>query len=66
MADHRYYQKHGMYDFPQKDVKTTMLVDVFSTLIHIHGFRKEYANRTIVEMVKPLQRVVEKTEGTVK
>jgi len=66
MADHRYYQKHGMYDFPQKDVKTTMLVDVFSTLIHIPGFRKEYANRTIVEMVKPLQRVVEKTEGTVK
>ncbi len=61
MADHRFYQQHKMYDFPQKDIKTRIIVGVFTTLLRMPGFRKEYARRTIPEMVKPLQRTVEKT-----
>ena len=59
-ADYRFYQKHGMYDFPQKDYKTRLIVGVFMLLQRLPGFRKEYVKRTKAEMIKPLQKVVDK------
>ena len=49
-----------MYDFPQKYYRTRIMVGIFTLLLKLPGFRKEYAKRTISEMVKPLQNVVEK------
>ena len=59
-ADHRFYKKHAMYDFPQKDYGTRLQVAVFTLLLRLPAFRREYARRTIPEMVKPLQKVVAK------
>jgi multimeric flavodoxin WrbA len=60
-ADYRFYQKHGMYDFPQKDYKTRLIVGIFMLLEKLPAFRKEYVKRTKAEMIKPLQKIVEKS-----
>ena len=59
-ADYRFYQKHGMYDFPQKDYRMRLIVGIFMLLEKLPAFRKEYVRRTKAEMIKPLQKIVEK------
>ena len=59
-ADYRFYQKHGMHDFPQKDYKMRLIVGIFMLLEKLPAFRKEYVKRTKAEMIKPLQKIVEK------
>ena len=61
-ADHRRYRKHGVYDFPQNDYKTRIIGGIFTLLLKLPQFRKEYARRTKSEMVKPLQKIVGKAE----
>jgi multimeric flavodoxin WrbA len=41
-ADHRYYKKHGKYDFPQKDLKMWILNPVMLLLTRIPKFRKSF------------------------
>jgi hypothetical protein len=44
-TDYRYYKKHGLYDFPQKDYKIRVLTSILMLLTRIPGVRKEcYAN----------------------
>lgn len=57
-ADHRYYKKHGYYDFPQKDFKMQGVNLVLCQLMKIPAFRKEFKKRIKTEMIKPLQEVV--------
>lgn len=57
-ADHRYYKKHGLYDFPQKDFKMQAVNLVLCPLLKIPAFRKEFRKRIKTEMIKPLQEVV--------
>lgn len=46
-ADHRYYKKHGKYDFPQKDYKIRIFNPIMMLLTKIPKFRKKfYANLT--------------------
>jgi len=59
-ADHRFYAKHGLYDFPQKKYKARAVVAVMMLLTKIPGFRKEFRRRMKTEMVKPYQKVVER------
>jgi multimeric flavodoxin WrbA len=58
--DHRYYRKHGFYDFPKRSLKTRITDGLFTLLLLIPGFRREFRRRIRQEMVKPLQKVVEK------
>ncbi|MFX0070793.1 MAG: NAD(P)H-dependent oxidoreductase [Candidatus Hermodarchaeota archaeon] len=57
-ADHKFYKKHGFYDFPKKTFGSRILRALFK----MKGFRKamEKDNRMSKEMIKPLQKVVEK------
>ncbi|MFC1935398.1 NAD(P)H-dependent oxidoreductase [Chloroflexota bacterium] len=41
-ADHRYYKKHGKYDFPQKDLKMWIFNPVMLLLSKIPRFRKPF------------------------
>lgn len=41
-ADHRYYKRHGWYDFPQKDLKIRVITPVLMLLTKIPGIRKRY------------------------
>jgi hypothetical protein len=62
-ADHAYYKKYGVYDFPQKDFKARFRNRILILLTKIPALRKEiYTRKMKVEMVKPLQRVVAGTQ----
>jgi multimeric flavodoxin WrbA len=59
IADHTYYKKHGMYDFPQSRKKQRIISAILMTLAKIPGFRNEiYKKRMKDEMIKPLQSVL--------
>ncbi len=58
-ADHRFYRKRGMYDFPQKDCKSRSTNPMLMLLTKIPSMRKEiYTRRIKTEMIKPLQKVL--------
>ena len=57
--DHRYYKSHGLYDFPNRSLKTRIVDAGFTVLLLIPPFRREFRKRIREEMVKPLQKVVE-------
>jgi hypothetical protein len=58
--DHEYYKKHGLYDFPSRSLKTRFSEFLMRLLLKFPGFRKEFKGRIRTEMVKPLEKVVEK------
>jgi hypothetical protein len=60
-ADHEFYKRHGLYDFPQRDYKARMIATLLRLLTIIPTLRKEiYRKRMREEMIKPLQKVVER------
>jgi multimeric flavodoxin WrbA len=60
-ADHQFYKKHHLYDFPQRDYKARMTNSLLMLLTKIPFMRKEiYRKRMKEEMVKPLRRILEK------
>ncbi len=62
-ADHRFYQAHHLYDFPQRDYKSRLMNAVLILLTRIPSMRKEiYHKRIKEEMLKPFQKVLEKVE----
>jgi multimeric flavodoxin WrbA len=58
-ADHRFYSRHGVYDFPQRRYKMRATVAIMMLLTKIPRFREEIRRRMKTEMVKPYQKVVE-------
>lgn len=60
VADYRFYEQHDMLDFPQKQYLTRIEVMIFTLLQRLPAFRKEYVRRIKPEMIKPLQKIVEK------
>ncbi len=60
-ADHKFYKRNGLYDFPQKNYKARIVNVIMNFLCSIPSIRKEiYTKRMKPEMIKPLQKVVEK------
>jgi multimeric flavodoxin WrbA len=59
-ADHKYYKKHGHYDFPHKKYKWRMINSAIMSLTKIPFLRREFARRMKVEMIKPFGRVLAK------
>ena len=60
-ADHRFYKKNGLYDFPQKDYRSRLNNALMTLLLRIPKTRKDiYKNRMKSDMIKPLQKVLEK------
>jgi hypothetical protein len=57
-ADHKFYKKHRLYDFPQRNYKVRIFNSVMMTITKIPFIRKEFPNRMKNEMIKPLQRVL--------
>jgi hypothetical protein len=59
-ADHRYYRKHGMYDFSYKDYRARLTSRMLMLLTKIPVMRKEiYQKRIKEEMIKPLKKVIQ-------
>lgn len=60
-ADHNFYMKNGLYDFPQKDYKSRITNLMMMLLNRIPSMRKEiYTKRMKTELIKPLQKVLER------
>lgn len=60
IADHRFYKQHGIYDFPQKDIRTRIKNGIMMFLTKIPNIRKEiYTKRLKDEMIKPLRKILE-------
>jgi len=61
-ADHRYYKKHNMYNFPQKYYKWRVINNMLVMLTKIPAFRREFVRRMKKEMIKPCANALKKTE----
>jgi multimeric flavodoxin WrbA/NAD(P)H-dependent FMN reductase len=59
-ADHRYYKKHGKYDFPQKDLKMWIFNPVMLLLTKIPKFRKAFYKNITKFSSGRLKKLVEK------
>ncbi len=59
-ADHRYYQKNGKYDFPQKDYGVRIATAVMMLLTKIPKFRRKFYNNLRDMPLKRMQRLIEK------
>ena len=58
VADHRYYRRHGFYDFPQKDIGSQLRNLLLRILCLIPSIRRDiYERRMKEEMVKPFRRL---------
>jgi hypothetical protein len=62
-ADHQFYKRNGLYDFPQKDYKTRLMVTLLMLLTKIPTMRKEiYLKRMREEIVKPFQKIIQRMD----
>lgn len=58
-GDHRYYKKHGHYDFPQKKIGLRLTNAAMGMLIKIPAFRKKVQQEMKSFMLMPYKRIVE-------
>ncbi len=59
-ADHRYYKKHGIYDFPQYDWKIRALNTFVTPLMHIPAVRDKVFADLSHHMIRPYQKLLRK------
>lgn len=60
VADHRYYQANGLYDFPQRDWAARLRSVFMYWLVHIPAVRKEiYGPKFTTHMLAPLKKLVD-------
>jgi len=57
-ADYRYYREHGMFDFPQADLRTRVMNAVLIPMTRIPGFRKRMLADMKRYMVEPFEAVL--------
>jgi multimeric flavodoxin WrbA len=60
-SDHHFFKRNGWYDFPHKDYQSRITNSILMLLSLIPSVRKEiYTKRMKAEMIKPLQKVLER------
>ena len=59
-ADHRYYKKNGLYDFPQKNLMIRIFNAVLLTLTIFPGIRKKYYTNIKYFPAKRYEKLIEK------
>jgi multimeric flavodoxin WrbA len=57
-ADHKFYKKNSIYDFPQKNYKDRVLNTIVIPLTRIPKMRKKLYNNLREEIIKPHQKVL--------
>jgi multimeric flavodoxin WrbA len=58
-ADHRFYKKHRMYDYPQKDFTSRFRNIMMITLTKIPPIKRMFVRRIREEMVRPHRKIVD-------
>lgn len=60
-ADHKFYRRHRLYDFPQKHYRTRITNGILMLLTKIPSMRREiYLKRMKAELIKPFEKLIEK------
>ena len=58
VADHKYYKKHGLYDFPQKNRKKIFLTNFMYVMMKLPFIRKEICTNMADYMIKPYEKIL--------
>ncbi|HUK38054.1 MAG TPA: hypothetical protein VLV30_02945, partial [Methanomicrobiales archaeon] len=61
-ADYRYYRAHGLFDFPQRDLKTRVANAILSPLMRSEGFRRKVVGDLRKRMIEPFGPVLRAAE----
>ena len=57
-ADHKYYKRHGLYDFPQKDWKMRIYVGLMSLLVQFPPGKRVFQRVLMDKMNEPGDRIL--------
>jgi hypothetical protein len=60
-ADHRYYKKHGLYNFPKRSIRTRIRQGFLALMLNVPAFRREFRKRVQEELAKPLAKLLEES-----
>ena len=63
-ADHQYYKKHGVYDFPQKQRGRMLQMLFLGALARNPKIKAKMGNRMNEGMIAPYQKVIERTASS--
>ncbi|MGL5677443.1 MAG: NAD(P)H-dependent oxidoreductase [Cellulosilyticaceae bacterium] len=58
--DHRFYKKHGIYDFPQKQIGTRLKMQSVGALMSIPSVRKKMRGKMNDAIMAPYKKVIDK------
>lgn len=58
-ADHQYYKEHQLYDFPQKQKKTILMMKLVGAMFRVPALQKKAKEQMSEAMVSPYRKVVE-------
>ena len=61
-ADHKYYKKHGVYDFPQKQRGKMILMCFLGSLVRNPKIKVKMGNKFNEGMVSPYKKVLNKVD----
>ena len=62
-ADHKFYQQHGIYDFPQKQKKRILQMKLVGSLVAIPSVQKKMKGQMNQYIIGPYQKVVEQAKS---
>ncbi len=62
-ADHKFYKKHGFYDFPQKQKGTILKMKLVGSILTNPGIKAKLGNKMNEGMIAPYKKIVEKVEN---
>ncbi len=62
VADHKFYKKHGIYDFPQKKRGTMLAMILVGKLMNSKKLRAKMGNRINEGMIAPYKKVLERLD----
>ena len=58
-ADHEFYKKHGVYDFPQKERGKMLLMCLLGAMIRNPKIKAKVGNKFTEGMVAPYKKVID-------
>ena len=61
-ADHVYYKKHGVYDFPQKKRGQMMLMCLLGSMVRNKKIKAKMGNKFNEGMIMPYKKVIDKLD----
>jgi len=61
-ADHRFYKEHGQYDFPQKQIRTMLKMQLVGALISSPAVKSKMGNAMNEGMIAPYKKVLDELD----